>query len=844
MSAIPPQALDDFLAALPFAPDPFQLEAIGHLLAGASVVVTAPTGAGKTLIAEAAIELARLRGARAFYTTPIKALSNQKFGDLRTVYGEDGVGLLTGDNVVNGDAGVVVMTTEVLRNMIYADARRLGTLGIVILDEVHYLQDRYRGPVWEEVIIHLPAHVQLVSLSATIANPEEFAAWVRVRRGRTELVVETHRPVPLDSTYMVKDRHRDRVELYPIFDRSGRRPNPVVDKLLAKGRGRFRRFLAPRRLDVVEHLLGLGMLPAIYFVFSRTGCDQAAGQVVSAGLGLTTPEERAQIRAIVEERTAHLGEDDLTVLGFAGWLGGLEAGVAAHHAGMVPAFKETVEAVFAAGLVKVVFATETLALGINMPARTVVLERLSKFTGETHELLQPGDYTQLTGRAGRRGIDIAGTAVVLHQRDLPFDKVTAIAAQGSHPLVSSFAPTYNMAVNLVANYPQERAEELLMASFAQHRLDERRHQLAGRIAERRREAEAFRTKAVCDRGNIAAYAAAAASHDVRRQMRDFAQGRVPGDILELPGHGGTHRMVLVARGYGPSPRLLLVDEGGEMLRIAADDLSPATAMVATIDLPTPLRPRDRSYRRTVAAAITTAPRLGRRVTASSGETGPVATCPDLVEHLGWLDRAAKAERDAERLARRLDEGGGGLVTQFRSILALLAAWGYTDGWSLTAKGRQLRFVYNELDLVVAEAIHRRLLSGLDPAELAGVMTLFVYEPRRDDTPGSLPGDEVPDVVDAVLALGDELAAAEHSRRLELTRPPNDGYVRRIHDWAAGATLDDLFDDEAAAGDFVRIARQTLDLLRQVRDAFPELRATAAEALDLVDRGVVAAEGRW
>ena len=841
-----PGVLDEFVADLPFVPDPFQREAIAHLEEGASVVVTAPTGAGKTLVAEAAIALARRRGERAFYTTPIKALSNQKFGDLRAVYGEDAVGLLTGDNVVNGDAGIVVMTTEVLRNMIYTDPHRLGSLGIVILDEVHYLQDRYRGPVWEEVIIHLPAHVQLVNLSATIANPEEFAAWVRARRGPTELVVETHRPVPLDSVYMLKDRHReDRVEMFPVFDRSRKHPNPVVEKLLRKGRGRFRRFLAPRRLEVVEHLAGLGMLPAIYFVFSRAGCDQAAQQVASAGLALTSAEERMAIRAIVEERTAHLGQDDLAVLGFGSWVAGLESGVAAHHAGMVPAFKETVEAVFSAGLVKVVFATETLALGINMPAKTVVLERLSKFTGETHELLQPGDYTQLTGRAGRRGIDTSGTAVVLHQRDVPFDKVAAIAAQGSHPLVSSFAPTYNMAVNLVANYPQHRAEELLMASFAQHRLDSRRAQLADRLAERMRDAAEFRAKAACDRGDVAAYAASGAITDVRQRMRDLAQASLPGDVFEMPGPGGPQRWALVARGYGPNPRLMLVGESGDLWRLPAEDLSPASAVVGTVELPDPFRPRDRSYRRAVAKAIGAAPREVRRPEAQTARgLDPVATCPDLAEHLGWLDRAAKAERDAARLERRLDEGTGDLVARFRSILGLLEAWGYTDGWSLTAKGRRLRFIYNELDLVVAETAERGMLAALDAAELAGIMTLFVYEPRRDDVAGELPGEQIPDAVERILTLGDELAMAEDSRRLDPTRPPNDGYVWRIHDWAAGASLDDLFDDEAAAGDFVRIARQTLDLLRQVRDAYPDLREVATDALDRVDRGVVAAEGRW
>ncbi len=835
--------LEDFLGSLPFAADPFQVEAIEHLERGVSVVVTAPTGAGKTVVAEAAIALARARGERAFYTTPIKALSNQKFGDLRREHGEDAVGLLTGDNVVNGDAPIVVMTTEVLRNMIYTDPSRLDSLGIVILDEVHYLQDRYRGPVWEEVIIHLPGHVQLVNLSATIANAEEFTDWVRARRGPTEVVIETRRPVPLESLYLVKDRHRDdRLELFPVF--SGKKANPQVIKLLRKGRGRFRRFLAPRRLEVAEELARLGLLPAIYFIFSRAGCDQAAQHVAAANLGLTTAAERTEISQIVADRTAHLSPDDLTVLGYDSWMAGLEAGVAAHHAGMVPAFKETVEALFAAGLVKVVFATETLSLGINMPARTVVLERLSKFTGEAHELLQPGDYTQLSGRAGRRGIDTAGTAVILHQRDVPFERTAAIAAQGSHPLASSFAPSYNMAVNLVANYPRDRAEELLNASFAQHRLEARRKQLAARLEQREREVAEFEAAAECDRGDIRTFAGAAGLHDVKQQMRDFAQDTIAGDVLELPGDGGPERWALLARGFGPNPRLHLVGEEGAERKISAADLPSATALVGAVDLPQPFRPRDRSYRRAVARRVRELPPTTERHTAVDAGGDPVAGCPELTEHLAWLDRARKAHKDADRLRRRLGTAPDDLVAKFRSLLGLLEDHGYTDGWSVTAKGRSLRFVYNEMDLVVTESVAAGAFADLTAAELAAVLTVFVYEPRRDDVAAHMPTHAAREAVDRIVEISDDLAHAEDRRGLDMTRPPHDGYVGRLHDWAAGASLDDLFDEEAAAGDFVRIARQTLDLLRQLRDTFAELRGVAGEALELVDRGVVAAEGRW
>ncbi|MDH3730093.1 MAG: DEAD/DEAH box helicase, partial [Acidimicrobiia bacterium] len=342
----------EYLDTLPFRPDEFQREAAAAIDAGESVVVTAPTGAGKTVVAEAAIVAANGRGGRAFYTTPIKALSNQKFSDLRAAYGDDAVGLLTGDNSINGSAPIVVMTTEVLRNMIYAESRDLADLEVVVLDEVHYLADRARGGVWEEVIIHLPKRVQLVCLSATVANPSDFAEWVTSRRGPTRLVVETIRPVPLETFYMAADRSSPGGVLYEPMFLSGR-PNGRLEKLLRPSANRRKRFSPPRRLKVVEHLAAIDHLPAIYFVFSRVGCESAAAQVAS-DISLTTSDEAEIIAQMVTQRTLHLSARDLAILGFDAFLTRLKKGIATHHAGMVPAFKEAVEDVFVKGLVKVV----------------------------------------------------------------------------------------------------------------------------------------------------------------------------------------------------------------------------------------------------------------------------------------------------------------------------------------------------------------------------------------------------------------------------------------------------------------------------------------------------------
>ncbi|MHB2024681.1 MAG: DEAD/DEAH box helicase, partial [Mycobacteriales bacterium] len=408
--------LAEFVAGLPFGLDPFQEQACRALDAGRSVLVAAPTGAGKTVVGAFAAHLALSQGRKCFYTTPIKALSNQKYTELVARHGSRLVGLLTGDNSVNAEAPVVVMTTEVLRNMIYADSSALEGLGFVVLDEVHYLADRFRGGVWEEVIIHLAPDVAVVALSATVSNAEEFGDWLVTVRGHTDVIVDEHRPVPLWQSLLVDRR---RFDLF--FDDDARVINPelltavraVERAALADHPRRRERWHPPSRPDVLVRLDREGLLPTIVFIFSRAGCDAAVEQCLRAGLRLTTPRERAAIREVAARRTAALPEEDLAALGYQWWLDGLERGLAAHHAGMLPTFREVVEETFAAGLVKAVFATETLALGINMPARSVVLERLTKWNGETHADVTAGEYTQLTGRAGRRGIDVEGHAVVV-----------------------------------------------------------------------------------------------------------------------------------------------------------------------------------------------------------------------------------------------------------------------------------------------------------------------------------------------------------------------------------------------------------------------------------------------
>ena len=383
-----------FLARRALTLDPFQARAFDLLDEGKSVLVAAPTGSGKTLVAEYAVARALGEGGRAIYTTPLKALSNQKYADFAAEYGTARVGLLTGDVSRNGDAAIVVMTTEVLRNMIYADAARLADLRCVVLDEVHYLEDRYRGSVWEEIILSAPPEVVLVCLSATVSNAEELAGWIEQVRGSTAHVIEERRPIELRHLYVLGIRATHRLEILPTFVDGT--PNPEAIALDARSRpparagvtaARAGRPVArspvfrPRRAEVVERFAEEDLLPAIYFVFSRAGCDDAVRQCLEAGLRLTTPEERRVIRTVVDDHVEALSDADLRVLGYGRFVEGLEAGFAPHHAGLVPPFREAVEALFGAAIVKVVFATETLALGINMPARSVIIESLSKFSG-------------------------------------------------------------------------------------------------------------------------------------------------------------------------------------------------------------------------------------------------------------------------------------------------------------------------------------------------------------------------------------------------------------------------------------------------------------------------------
>jgi ATP-dependent RNA helicase HelY len=879
--------LADFLARYSFGLDPFQDEACRALEAGRGVLVAAPTGAGKTVVGEFAAHLALQTGRKCFYTTPIKALSNQKYADLSAWHGPDDVGLLTGDNSINGDASVVVMTTEVLRNMLYAGSDTLRGLGYVVMDEVHYLADRFRGAVWEEVIIHLPDDVRLVSLSATVSNAEEFGEWLGEVRGDTAVIVEEHRPVPLWQSMLVgrrlydlyaDDAHSDvNPELLRLAREDDRFGRPGGSRRSRPGdRPRPRRGpWVPARPDVVEELDRAGMLPAITFIFSRQGCDQAVAQCLRAGLRLNSAAEARDVRHHVEQRTRDLPDEDLGVLGYHEWLDGLERGLAAHHAGMLPTFKEVVEELFVRGLVKAVFATETLALGINMPARTVVLERLSKWNGEAHVDITPGEYTQLTGRAGRRGIDVEGHAVVLYTPGVDPKHVAGLASTRTYPLRSSFRPSYNMAVNLVGKVGRHTARELLESSFAQFQADRSVVGLARQVRRNEEALEGYREAMTCDLGDFADYAglrrrltdreaelARRGAASRRAEAANALERLRTGDVIRIPAGRRAGLAVVLDPGLaegleGPRPTVLTADR--QVKKLTVHDFPVPVEPLARVKVPKSFNSRNPKSRRDLVSSMrntgveegTGRPRRQASGAADDPEIArlraelrahPCHRCPEREDHARWAERFHRLRRETDALERRVEGRTNTIARTFDRVCRLLQDGGYLDGDTVTPAGAQLARIYNDADLLVAECIRRRLWDGLSAPELAAVVSSVAYEARREEAgPPRLPGGRVRPTLTEMQRLWVRLKDAESDHRLNFLREPDAGFAWAAHRWASGHPLDTvLTETDLPAGDFVRWVKQLLDLLGQIEDVAEEpLRATARAAIRALDRGVVA-----
>ena len=753
-----------FFETFDFELDDFQIRACHAIEMGKGVLVAAPTGAGKTVVGEFAAYLAIQQGKKCFYTTPIKALSNQKYQEFVDRFGEERVGLLTGDNNLNGDAEILVMTTEVLRNMLYTNSKSLINLGFVVMDEVHYLADKFRGAVWEEVLIHLMESTQVVSLSATVSNAEEFGEWLQIIRGETEVIVSENRPVPLYQHVLIGNK------LIDLFSEDGS-VNPALFKT---ERETLRRIRTPRnrvtdenrlnRAEVIEKLQFNQMLPVITFIFSRQGCDAAVKQCLAANLRLTSTQEREEIRTTAMRYTNTLNSEDLELLGHQEWLAGLERGIAAHHAGLLPIFKSCIEELFQRGLLKAIFATETLALGINMPARTVLLEKLTKWNGEAHVPITPGEYTQLTGRAGRRGIDIEGNAVVIWSPTVDSATAAGLAGTRTYPLRSSFSPTYNMSINLLERYGRDRARNSLKSSFAQFQADRAVVGLDKQIRRNQEAIKEYKTNELCHLGDFSEYA------KLRREIKQIE--------------------VLISK------------------RNRIDNRQRAH-----------LESELNEYRRSM-------------------RQHPCHSCNDREVHARIAERADRLIRENEGLVARVENRTNVIAKTFDRVTTVLEHLGYLHNDQVTESGKMLSKIYAESDLAIAETINQGVLDRLSDLEIASVLSVFLFESRKPEAP-KIPSSNVQEALAEVVKIWSKLHNLESENDLKTQKEPDFGFCWMAFRWAGGHNLNSVLrNSDLSVGDFVRAAKQLIDLLNQVSTARPELREKCLSAIKKLDRGVV------
>ena len=869
-----------FRKELSYELDRFQIEGCEAIQRGNGVLVAAPTSAGKTIVGQFAAYFSVAKQSRCFYTTPIKALSNQKFSEFVEIFGEEHVGLLTGDNTINGDAPIVVMTTEVLRNMLYESTRNLADLSHVVMDEVHYLADRSRGAVWEEVIIHLPEHVRVVALSATVSNAEEFGDWLSTVRGKTDVIVEEVRPTPLHQMVMVGS------QLYELFAGSGgNKVNPDLmriahnERTAPRGRGRgFHSRYTPSRVSVIEKLAEEDLLPSITFIFSRAACDDAVQQCLAAGLSLTTREEELEIRGIVDQRFADLSVDELRALNYQSWAQAIERGIASHHAGLIPAFKEVTEELFQRGLIKAVFATETLSLGINMPARSVVLEKLTKWNGSMHNPVTPGEYTQLTGRAGRRGIDFQGHAIVVWHQDLDPQALAGLATTRTYPLRSSFGPSYNMAVNLISKYGTHQARELLESSFAQFQADRAVVGIATQLRRTQEAQSGYQESMECHLGDFASYMQLrdelsrlekGTKRDSIRERRfsntSFLNELVRGDVFVMTSgrrDSVAHVVINEAQDLNdPRPRVMSLNK--QIKRVGVFDLGEEATLIGRVVLPPTFDSRSPKTRQWLAEQLMSISRnqdkkQGKR--PSEGRVNvdverlrkairqhPCHGCSDRDDHVRWFERSKVSHNEIEKLEQRVEQRTSSIAREFDRVCAVLTSLGYLetveDGHKVTERGEVLRGIYCERDLLVAQCLEKGTWLNLTAEQLASAASTLVYESRRadDDNPISLPDGTLGDVVLEMQQMWGEIKDVEQQHRVDFTTEMDFGFMWPTLRWSRGQEINRVLrGQQIAAGDFVRWIKQVIDLLKQISNSTDDedIRGLAARTAASMERGIV------
>ncbi|HEX4213737.1 MAG TPA: DEAD/DEAH box helicase [Candidatus Dormibacteraeota bacterium] len=797
MATISSAALDEFQDTLPWPLDPFQREAIEKLEKNRGVLVCAPTSSGKTVIADYCNFRALRDRQQVIYTTPLKALSNQKFRDFSRLYGRDQVGLVTGENTINDGAPIVVMTTEILRNVIYEDLPRLDGVSYVVLDEVHYIDDEPRGSVWEEVIIQAPSHIRLVGLSATIGNYHELAQWMSENRGPIATVYHEERPVELTLWLAIQNRFSRLFGDDGSIDQRTWQRGLSDEEASHLVRG-FRHLPANDMLHVIEELERLEMLPTIYFIFSRRGCREALQRCSYHHIDLTTEAEKQRIDVMVEERLRRLSDDGEAGL-FRRMVDGnmLRRGMAVHHAGLLPYHKELVEELFTDGLTKVVFATETLSLGINMPAKAVVVSSFTKFDGVDFNTLTTGELTQLMGRAGRRGIDVRGHGVILKESDVDVGTIYEVA-MGEGPIVESkFLPNYNMALNLLRLYTPEQADELIARSFGQFQRRRAGDRTEARLGNVRQRIEDLRGTWDCDRCSMEDVAAYFQTEDRLRALR-----------LELR---------RLRREVGPAPRR---GRSGGRSRSRPGGLVGRQLRMLEEERHDLL---DRQHRL------------------------DLVRCPRFGEHLAVYGELRTLERELRDGEAAMAEQSQGYARKLRRLCRILADTGFVAGDKPTEKGMFAARVYGENALIVIEATWQGWFDHLRPEELCAVLIMLTAEDRsRDRGPRGhrrYPTTAVAQSARQIHGLWRHFAQLEQDQNEANLRPLSNDHIDFAYRWASGEPMDRIpLLPHVDIGDAIKAMKNLYSMLRQLEHALRQtelpLHGPVRQAVAALERDVI------
>ena len=875
----------DLKAIFPFDLDDFQLQAIEALEAGRSVVVCAPTGSGKTLVGEYAIYRALARQKRVLYTTPLKALSNQKLRDFRELFGAENVGLLTGDVSINRDAPVLVMTTEIFRNMLYGTpigevGTSLAGVEAVVLDECHYMNDRQRGTVWEESIIYCPPDIQLVALSATVANSDQLTDWIHKVHGPTDLIYSDFRPVPLGFSFC------NPKGLFPLLDDSKKAINPRLKPKGGKGargdKGRVPRQETPTLASILTHLRERDMLPAIYFIFSRKGCDKAVADASSLPISLVSPAEAKVLRSQVDEFLARSPEAART-----GQVEPLYQGIAAHHAGILPAWKGLIEELFQQGLIKVVFATETLAAGINMPARTTVVSSLSKRTDMGHRLLNASEFLQMSGRAGRRGMDVQGYVVTVQTAFEGAREASYLATVGPDPLVSQFTPTYGMVLNLLQTHSLDQARDLVERSFGQYlgTLYLRPQQDAIDQLEAEYNQLHSQLEAV-DWDLLAGYEKLQERLKEERRLLKILQEQaaeiqtsdlpialsfaVAGTIISLKGKNIPLPaplpavLVMKAPSSGQFPNLVCLGQNNRWYVAAVGDVTSLHGEIPRLrgvdDLAPPpelaLKPGQvRSGDETTIAIAQRIPALPAledsapevyeqmqrmKAVEEQFQSHPVHQWGNRATILKRQKRISAIQTELKDRREKLDRQTHRNWDEFVNLLEILQHFGCMDDLTPTELGEATAAIRGDNELWLGLALMSGELDHLDPHHLAAACAALVTEISRPDswTRYDLSG-EVEEALGGLRGIRRRLFQLQ--RRYEVAMPVwlEFELMGLVEQWALGTEWTELCGNTSLdEGDVVRILRRTLDILSQVPHiphAPDVLKSNARRASQLIDR---------